>query len=321
MNKLPIKGTDILVSQLICGCAGDVMQQGLDNSSLLDASVDGGINTFDTARQYGMSENSLGQWMKKRNNRDKVVVLTKGCHPKNENLSVHRVSKAAIDEDLTASLKALDTDYIDIYLLHRDDTSVSVSELMDTLEEYKKQGKVRCYGVSNWTMPRLLEAKEYAEKMNYSGFLANSPNYSLGIQVNDPWESGSEAISISGQDGKIYRDFFIENNIPVFAYSSLCRGLFSGKFSSTNPEKATQGMDMYAMRGYFSDENIKRLSRCEELAKEKGCTVAQMALAYLMNQKLQVHPIVSYSDEKHLNMNLESVNIKLSGDEIAFLEG
>lgn len=320
MEYVAIKGIDIKASRIVFGCAGDVMSSGGDNSKMLDAAVFNGINFFDTARCYGDSEISLGNWIKQRKNREEIIVLSKGCHPKPESLDVHRVSRNDILEDIDISLKCLSTEYIDIYLLHRDDKRVAVAELIDTLEEVRKAGKIKCYGVSNWTLERFKEAQDYAEKSGAVGFSVNSPYYSLANQVNDPWESGSETISISGDENAEARQYFTEKRIPVVAYSSLARGLFSGKFKASEKDKASDGMDKFALKGYFSDENINILARVEKLAAERDVSVPQIALAYLLNQKLQVHPVVSFSKEGHLTDNVKAVDIKLSEDEIRYLE-
>lgn len=316
-----IQGLDKKVSAFAYGCAGDVMQSGADNSEILDASFEAGINFFDTARCYGDSEISLGNWIKQRKNRQDVVVLSKGCHPKPQSLQVHRVSEKAIKEDLDTSLRLLQTDYIDIYLLHRDDTSIPVSELVGTLDDMRKQGKILNYGVSNWTLDRFKEAQAYAKEHDLAGFSVNSPNYSLAEQVNDPWESGSEAISISGNANKEAREYFTQNQIPIVAYSSLARGLFSGKFRADEANKATQAMDQFAMKGYYSEANIEKLRRVEELAKEKNATVSQIALAYLLSQELQVHPVVAYSKLSHMEDNVKALDIRLIEKEIQYLEG
>ena len=323
MKYNSITGINKRVSALIFGCAGEVMQAGADNSVLLDAAFENGINTFDTARGYGQSEVSLGNWVKSRGNREDVVIITKGCHPLPDTLSVNRVTKNTIDEDLEASLQKLQTDYVDLYLLHRDDISIPVAELIDALEEKKKQGKIVQYGVSNWTLDRFIEANEYAKSKGYDGFVVNSPNFSLAEQVLDPWQSGSEAISIGGKAGKASREYFMKNNIPVISYSPLARGLFSGKVKSDEIKSeadASKAMDRFALRGYYSKENIEKLRRVEELAKSKAASVSQIALAYLLCQELTVYPIIGFSKESHLKDNLGALELELTMDEITYLE-
>lgn len=327
-----IRGIEKPVSEICYGCANDIMQSGQDNGRILDASLAAGITFYDTARCYGESEVSLGNWINSRKNREQIVLLTKGCHPKPDAPMGDRVTAAAIAEDLETSLNKLRTDYVDLYLLHRDDVSVPVSELVDELERQRCAGKIVAYGVSNWTLDRFREAQAYAKATGAAGFTVNSPNFSLAEQVNDPWQTGSAAVSIGGAGEKAQRDYYLKEQIPIIAYSSLGRGLFSGKFrareildamagASLDQAKAlaAKGMDIYALRGFYSEDNIRKLARAEEMAERKGVGVTQIALAYLLNQELEVYPICSYTRESHLESNLRALDITLSGEELAWL--
>lgn len=324
MKYNSIKGIDKPASALVFGCAGDVMLAGKDNSELLDAAFEQGITFYDTARTYDKSELSLGNWVKQKKNREDIIVLSKCCHPKEPNMLADRVNSSAIIEDLDESLLNLKMDYIDIYALHRDDLSVCVEEIIDTLEEKKRQGKILQYGASNWSMERFDEANQYAHRKGYDGFVINSPNYSLASQVEDPWQCGSKAISLGGPAGEKSRKYYLENNIPIVSYSSLARGLFSGKVTSEEireMENATKIMDKCGIRGFYSEENIEKLHRVELLAKEKNASVSQIALAFLLNQRLTVFSIVGFSKKKHLKDNLGAVDIILYDDEVRYLEG
>ena len=123
-----------------------------EGDSLLDAAFDLGMNTIDTARVYvdGNSESSIGGWMKRRNNRNDIVILSKGGHFDMATGRV-RVNREEMRYDLETSLKQLQTDYIDIYLLHRDDPHVPVGEIVEIFNEMHKEGKIGAFGGSNWT--------------------------------------------------------------------------------------------------------------------------------------------------------------------------
>lgn len=315
-----IQGLRMPVSKLVYGCAGGIMSREKECLTLLNETLENGINFFDTARIYGDSEETLGKWINKEKNRESITLLTKGCHPRPESPDIDRVTPKDIDEDIDISLKKLQTDYVDIYLLHRDDVSVPVEVLVDALEKQKRVGKTLIYGVSNWTVERFKEASSYAKKQGYEGFKIFSPNYSLAEQVNDPWQTGSEAISIGGSSQVAARQYLCDNKVPVVAYSSLARGLFSGKFSAGNPDKASDGMDIYALRGFYSEENIAKLARVERLATDKGVTVPEIALAYLLSQEINVFPIVSYSTMEHMKDNLKAADIHLSKSELDYLD-
>lgn len=308
------------VSSLIYGCANRTMLAGEDNSYILDSTLAAGINIFDTARHYGRSEESLGKWLKESKHRNEVVIVSKCCHPIEDESHKNRVNAEAMRQDLDVSLQTLGLDYIDIYLLHRDDLAIPVSEMIEAMQTEKKKGKIGAYGVSNWTRERIQEANEYANQHHMEGFTISSPNYSLASQIADPWQTGSEAITLGGPEHRDDRIWYEKNRIPIFAYSSLGRGMFSGRVKSNDPEGAKNVMDEYALRGYFCEDNLKRLKRAEGLSKEKGVTVSQLALAWLMNQRVQVHPIVSYTSVAHMEENLRSTEIELSEAEIKWLD-
>ena len=122
MKYQKIKNVEKPLSKIIFGCAIPVMIQGEDADELLDEVYAQGITTFDTAENYGLSEASLGHWLKNRGNREKVVIISKGCHPYDGR---DRVTPEDLKHDIEQSFERLGTDYIDIYLMHRDDPRLS----------------------------------------------------------------------------------------------------------------------------------------------------------------------------------------------------
>jgi aryl-alcohol dehydrogenase-like predicted oxidoreductase len=136
----------------------------------LDLFFDRGGNFVDTARVYadwvpgghGASESTVGAWLKKRKLRNRVIISSKGAHPDLKTMHIPRMGPADVRFDLEESLRALGTDYIDLYFLHRDDPSRPVGEILDMLESFRKEGKIRHYGCSNWTLNRIEEADKAA---------------------------------------------------------------------------------------------------------------------------------------------------------------
>ena len=181
---------------------------------LLDTVLESGINAFDCARSYGKAEEVLGKWIETRKCRDNVIILTKCGDVKAGRVLVnHRV----IMEQLNQSLEALRVDSIDIYLLHRDDPNTPVEEFIDTLNEAKEAGKIKIFGVSNWTHRRIETANLYAKSKYMAGFQVSIPNYGLALQFQDLWGGG--CISISGD--KAVCSWYAKNQMPVIAYFSL----------------------------------------------------------------------------------------------------
>ena len=310
------KGIDKDISRIVFGTM--IIQPSADGSNdfafdMLDAALECGINILDTARVYG-SEGTIGEWMKARNNRDKVVILTKGGHPSGER---NRLNPEDIREDVEKSLSELQTDYIDIYMLHRDDFDLPVSSIMDSLNEHIKSGTVKSIGGSNWTHSRLAEANAYAIKNGLIPFTSSSPNYGLAVQVDNPWGEG--CVSISGPDDESARRWYIENNMPVFAYSSIARGLFSGRVKSDTYTKDTDAVDDACKRAYCYPINFKRLDKAYALAEKKGATVAEIALAYCFASDMDVYAILGAASRDELKSAVKALNIEITPEEAAEL--
>lgn len=315
MEYKKVDGLDKKISRIIFGSGGPNFTKGLDQSELLDAAFNNGINTFDTARRYGLSEKSIGQWFRSRNNRDDVVIISKCAHP--DELGRKRVNEVDIREDLNKSIELLGTDYIDIYLLHRDDEDVDVSVVVNLFNELIKEGKIKAYGASNWTYERIKQANEYALNNNLIPITFSSPHYSLAYQQIDPWGGG--CVSITGDENKDTRLWYENNQMPIIAYSSLGRGLLTGKVKYDDIDHISDYMDEFAIKGYCLEDNYLRLKRCEELAKQKNAMVSQIALAWLFKQPLNTFAIVSMSSEKRIKDNIKALSIELSDDECRYL--
>jgi len=285
-----------------------------ESVSLLDAAMALGINALDLAHVYGGgdSERAVGRWMAERGNREKVFIVTKGAHPNGDRA---RVTPYDITADLMDSLTRLKTDYVDAYFMHRDDITQPVGPIMDGLHEHVLAGRIRAFGGSNWTYERIAEANAYAASKNQTQMTVSSPNYGLCEQVDDPWGPG--CVSISGQAGAGARAYYKESKVAVFAYSSLGRGLLSGRTTRENYEEVLDGA---AKKAYAYEVNFARLDRARALAEEKGCSVPQVSLAYILAQPFTVFPIVGAASAKELEEAAAVPGIALTAEECAWLE-
>ena len=148
-----IEGIDKDISKLVMGC--DNQDDINEASKLWDHWIEVGGNMFDTAFIYGGGnhEKVLGQWLKNNNNRKDVLILGKGAHTPDCN-------PEAISKQLTISLERMNTDYVDIYIMHRDNTDYPVEEFMDVLNQEKERGRIKIFGGSNWTIERFKEGNE-----------------------------------------------------------------------------------------------------------------------------------------------------------------
>ncbi len=309
-----------------------------EHFSHLDMAKEEGINFLDTAIGYGGAEISIGKWMNARNNRKDIVLITKGCHP---GPNGKRVNAKDLTEDLNRSLERLETSYIDIYLLHRDDLDLPVGPIVEALNEHFAAGRIKSFGGSNWTHKRIQEANDYAEAHGLEPFRASSPSYSLAEQAEEAWAPGT--VTISGLTEQTARDWYAANQMPVLAYSSLARGFFSGMVTRERWEaekdhimspgilfsgKATKDqltgrgetIDPICAKAYCVENNFKRLDRAAELAKEKDCTIAQIALAFIINSPMNVFPISGVANRTELQSSINAANILLNEKEHSWLD-
>ena len=351
MMTANIAGLEKKISKIIMGTMIIGLQNYDESTALLDYAMGLGINAFDIANVYGGgdSERAIGKWMEERGNREDVFIITKGAHP---NRDRKRVTPYDITADLMDSLARLRTGYIDVYLLHRDDPDLPVGPIMDCLNEHREAGRIRAFGGSNWTHRRIIEANAYAaaqgrgrsreqergqsqgqEQVHGHGqvqgqgqvqakeqaqapMTVSSPNYGLCEQVEDPWGPG--CVTISGDVGSEARAFYIRENMPVMAYSSLGRGMLSGRVTRENYKELLDGA---ALKAYAHEVNFERLGRARELAAQMGSiSVPQIGLAYILNQPMNVFPIVGAATAKELDEAAASVDIKLTTSEIEWLE-
>ncbi|WP_240414916.1 aldo/keto reductase [Paenibacillus periandrae] len=168
MKYKAVKNTDLLPSVICLGTSdigGSISEE--ESNRIMNAFTEAGGNFLDTAEVYAnwlpiepnSSERFLGRWMKERGNRDQLIIATKGGHPLLDTPLVSRLSAAEIEQDILGSLQRLGTDYIDLYYLHRDDPHIPVETLIDILETHVRQGHIRYYACSNWTLERLEQAQ------------------------------------------------------------------------------------------------------------------------------------------------------------------
>ena len=234
---------------------------------MMDMSTEFGINTFDTAHCYGKDKSVMfGKWLKEKNAKDKVVILAKGAHPYDGR---ERVTPEDITSDLEVTLGWMQVDFVDLFILHRDDPKVPVGPIVDVLNKHQKDGKIGAFGGSNWTTGRLKEANDYARAAGLTPFAASSPNFSLAEQVEEPW---TNCISISGPGGEAAREWYASSDLALFPWSSLAGGFFSDRFHRDNLSEFAEN-DYFAqlcIKCYCYDQNFERLDRARALGASKG---------------------------------------------------
>lgn len=315
---LRFDGIDKEASRLIYGTGTPRIASGDEGEALacLDRAWESGFRTFDTAHSYGLAEERLGAWMAARGVRDELVLVDKGCNPGQKG-SDDTLSAETIRRQVRQSQERLQTDHFEFYLLHRDDKTKPVAEVVEVLNELKDEGVIDYFGVSNWEKERIQEAALYAREHGLEGFSVISPSFSLADLSQDLW-GGS--VTISGDDNADFRVWLEGSQMPVFNYSSLARGYLSGRYDPEGDSPIEDCLHSVSIREYDSPSNRGRLSRAFALSREKGCSVSQICLAWVLGQRMNLFPIVSPSSTRHMEENMAALDLDLSDEELAWLQ-
>jgi aryl-alcohol dehydrogenase-like predicted oxidoreductase len=274
--------------------------------ALLDEFVELGGNCIDTAIVYGggVSEVALGMWLADRGNRDKVIIMDKGCHP---TTGESRVTPEGIREDVALNLKRLNCGYMDVWMFHRDNPEHPVGPLVEEVNAHVAAGKIRALGASNWTHQRIEAFNEYAHKKGLKGFSLNSPHLSLANPKEPMW-GGCAMLDAEA------RKWHTRTQFPLFAWSSQARGFFSGRFA---PDKLDGDKDV--IRVYYNDENFERLRRANELGKKKGVSAIQIAFAYVMQQPFPTWCLIGPANVDELRSSVAALDLSLTPEESRWL--
>ena len=273
---------------------------------VLDGFVAAGGSFIDTADMYsvwaeghtgGESETVLGRWLAARGNRQNVLIATKtGAHPDFEGLADQTV-KASLE----ASLQRLQTDQIDLYYAHYDDESVAISEQVRTFHDLVQSGKVRTYGLSNYSPQRMREFFETARREGLTAPVAIQPQYSLVFRKE--YE----------QD---YSPIAREYGAAVFPYFSLAAGFLTGKYRTKADLEGAQRGGM--AEGYFSEDGLRVVEAVERIAADRGVEMPTVALAWLLARGITA-PIASASRVEQLPALIAAAELELTDAEVTAL--
>ena len=278
---------------------------------IMDAYADAGGNFIDTADIYsrwfkdnrgGEAETIIGHWLKQRRNRYLMVIATKFNGrlwegPNGDGLSRGHVMKAVED-----SLRRLSTDYIDLYQTHWPHQDTPQEETLRALDDLVKAGKVRYTGCSNEPAWRLTKAQWISEKNNLNRFISAQPPYSLVRRAD--FERESEPLCL-------------DQGIGVIPYSPLQGGFLTGKYRrDTVPDSVRAG----ELQKYFTEKNFTLIDLLEELGKLQHASVAQMALAWMLNRPVITAPIIGANSVEQLQDILGCLNVKLSAEDVKTID-
>ena len=255
--------------------------------SILDAYAEHGGNLLDTAAVYGMgvSEQTIGDWMRDRGTRHKMVISTKGGHPSLPDWQ-RRITEADIRSDMECSLRYLKTDCVDVFFLHRDDEEQPVEAIMPILDKLVREGKTRQIGASNWTVARINEANAFARENGLTEF-AVSQIFWCGAVINREGVYDPTLVAMDDTEHEGYAT----NRMPVMAYTSQAQGLFSHL-----RDKGYEGLSEGMIRTYLNPATKERASRILALSRETGLSPTAISLAYLLRDKdVKAYPILGIS--------------------------
>ena len=277
-----------------------------------DSYLDAGGNCIDTARLYegGLGERAVGQYLKGRQ-RDKIVLISKCAHyDRSVPNAPHRLAPEDIRSDIDTSLSELDTDYIDIMFLHRDDIKRPIDEIMPVLHEYVKAGKMRQLGASNWTAGRIAAANKFAEENGLTPFSVSQLHYSLGLTTPGASNDNSHVIM-----DDIEYSWYKETKFPVMAWTAGAQGYFAKLAAGETPHPGTLA------RYDWVPENHQRLKKVIKLASELEKPVSAVVLAYIMcDYEVPSCAITAFSKEHQFHEAMAATEITLTRQQRRYLE-
>ncbi len=302
MDRRKLGNSGIEVAPLAFG--GNVFGWTVDEPmgfKILDAFVAAGFNLIDTADIYstwvsghkgGESETMIGNWLKRSGKRNKIILATKvgsEMGPKKKGLSKAYILRAVED-----SLRRLQTDYIDLYQSHQDDSKTPLEETLEAYAQLVKQGKVRAIGASNYGAERLAEALEISRRQGYPGYQTLQPLYNLCDRAE--YEAKIEPLCRAERLG-------------VITYFSLASGFLTGKYRSSKDLARSARGDR--VKGYLNERGFKILRALDQVAKENKSAPATVALAWLMARPSVTAPIASATNLEQLHDLIAAASLKL----------
>ena len=316
MKHDKIEGLKKDISKLIMG--NDNQTYFDEAAKLWDHWIEVGGNAFDTAHIYGggSMEKLLGEWHRKRNNLNDLVIVAKGAHTPN-------CDPKSISSQLTESLDRLQTETADIYIMHRDNTDIPVDEFIDVLNEEKNKGRINIFGGSNWTLERFKEANSWADSRNKNKFSILNNNLALSKMINPLW-----AGCISSNDDDIL-NYLQENQVAHLSWSSQGRGYFlPDEITQKIEDKITSDESSWRKPGehssgplscYDSEDNRERKKRVFELAAKMGVDSQNIAGAWPIHLKFPSFALIGPRTIDELVSSLKNLEVELSDEQVNWL--
>lgn len=312
MEYIQLGNSDLKVSKVCLGCMSfGNAQSGMhswtlpedESRKIIKYALDNGINFFDTAMGYqgGTSEEFLGRAIKDYASREDVIIATKFVPRTQEEIEKGISGQQHVENCLNASLKRLQMDYVDLYILHMWDYHTPIIDILEGLHNMIKQGKVRYIGISNCYAYQIAMANEMAKAKGYEQFISVQGHYNLIFREEE-------------REMKKYCD---ENHVAMTPYSALASGRLAKK---PNEQSKRLNEDSYAKGKYDAtkDQDQKIIERVITLADKKGVSMTEISLAWLMNKVTS--PVVGATKLHHIDGAIKAVDVKLTEEDMIYLE-
>lgn len=277
-----------------------------ESREFIKRALEAGINFFDTANWYsaGASEEVTGRALKDFARRENVIIASKLFYSMGDDPNAGGLSRHHIMNEVENSLRRLGTDYIDLYQIHRYDPETPMDEMLEALHDLVRSGKVRYIGASSMPAWQFAKCLYMADLRGWSRFVSMQNHYNLVYR-----EEEREMLPLCREEG-----------IGVIPYSPLARGFLSGSRSRFDQGTKRTQSDRFIADYYFEDADFDVVDQVVGLAEARGCSPAQIALAWLLHQPDVSAPIIGATKMEHLEQAIASLEIELSEDEIALLE-
>ena len=312
-----IPNTDLYVSPMGMGTVDAGVAWGLDAASadsIFGTFIEAGGNLIDCAHVYsdwaavdgiheiGRCERVTGQWMKRHSNRHDIVLTSKGGHPVYTNthydLHLNRCTKADMRGDLEGSLELLQTDYIDIYFYHRDDPRIPIEEMVETMQDFIREGKIRYFAVSNWTAERQKAAMDYCRKMGYRGAIADQALLNLGAKYMNPLADDT----MLACKGDLYEYHKKELDTLMMPFMGNASGFFH--IFAAKGEEGVKGSP------YATPKNIELAKHVVEMSKKYDCAITNVVLGYFATEQFPCVPLYGPFNEDSIKEAAKTFDIK-----------
>ena len=303
MTQRRLGRSELYFEPLVFG--GNVLGWTIDEAEafkVLDAYVGLGFTAIDTADVYGKgkSETILGNWIKTRGNRQKILIFTKlgsEMAPDEKGLSA-KYMVAAVEQ----SLRRLQTDHIDLYQSHRPDAVTPQAETLEAYDRLVKAGKVRAIGASNFSAEQHVEAAAISTAKGLVRYESEQPEFNL--YVRERFEGPLQ-------------DFCVANDVGAIPYFSLAAGFLTGKYrSAADFGKSPRGA---RMERYLNDKGFRILAALDQVAAETGATLAEISLAWLTAQPGVTAPIASATSVSQVESLGKGVRLQLGAEQLKAL--